>query len=421
MAAPMIQVAQRQPAAQRRRRTRSPVIEYANGYYPSYVYMDWFHPVLPGETVKTIQDTSRIELTGLQYSVTGWHLYEYLFFVPLRAMPNFDSMEAMFVDPTAEYSPATAYSHANAESVNGNQLAREATTAICNGFFRMEAGKVASGSILSSPSFQMMHNSRNIFDSMMAGMLPDQDFDIDLDASGTVTAFELDEAMTRYEQMTQLGFTDMDFDDYLAANTGRLQKPELPEPELLRFTRQWQMPTRIVEPSTGAPTNYILFNGRINTSSRKYFKEPGVIWKGGCIYPKIFVDNMYPAAGNLITGKDFMPPESWDRPLANMREQAEQTGPVDFGVASGVYSYDMKDLFEHGDQFLGRADTNANIPVWTKDISSSTMEYLTTAAINALDDGGTMTDAAVTGRAGLSILTRVKDMTVKTGLPDPVA
>lgn len=414
----MLKVVQKQSVNQIPREPRTPTIDYGCTYGIGTVNMNWIHPVLPGETLVSAMDTQSLEIVNLEHR-SGWWQYSFLFYVPVRAYRNFSTeYETLFTDPTDEYSPGTAYAHRTGTFPDSGDWLVETAEAVMDSHFRLENER---GTSLTNPEFNMRLAHKNILDSCIGGELPDQDFDVDLDADSTLMASELEQAMIRWEQMSSIGLVDIDFEDYLEANGIKQRAEEVPEAELIAYSRQWRMPTRIVDPSTGTPVFYILFDAKTNTKKRRFFKEPGFLAKFTCLMPKVYYSNMYPAANSIVKMNDFIPPHTWSRGLANYKTHAEQNGPIDFGVASGTYGYDLRDMYTHGDQFLlGGIHANADVPLHTVSLDS-TLGYLNSTSRAELFTSDTIVNPISTGRASLNILTRFSDMTASTADSDPVA
>lgn len=394
----------------KRRMTRSPRVDFAANLRSHYVEHLWSHPVLPGETMKDFRQSLRVRLDGIKNDSSGWWLHEYLFFVPIRAMRDWDAeFEPMFTDQNATLTTYTTYDHTVGASHGAASYLVQGAAVVRDAFFRPEEERDPTA--VNTTNWKLRMNHKNALHSLAEGFLDSADFNIDLDASGTVTASELEQAMIKWRQVASLGLTELNYDQWLREYGINIPRSDLPEPELLRMTRQWAMPTRIVDPSTGSPANYILWNTKMSSGTKKWFKEPGFLMCFASVVPKVYIDNLYPAAPHLTQSKFWNPPETWAHQLALYQEEASAVGGEGpLKLTSEAYSWDTRDLLAHGDQFLNNAATD--VPTVT--LTAADKDYIPDADLATFFISDTEREALAIGRANPSILGHVMDGSIGT-------
>lgn len=401
------QMANQRVAADRRpRRTRSPQIKFARESYLQLCLVNWVHPILPGETLKGYNINFRSRQADLAYDTTGlWQNY-YLFYVPVRALASFSDDDFTTVNGTLT-AVATANSHNLGEFIDGNKVVTECAETICNEYFRLEAERPAG---LAGPAWNMRIGHADLMESYIQGATPSYDFDVDLDADGTLMASELEDAQQRWAQMQMIGLTEMSYEEWLESMNLKTPDTAYPRPELIRFGREWKMPTRLVETSDGTLQNYCIWDSSIKSDKRKFFREPGFLVMCSAMIPNMYKDNQYPGVGMFNTPEDWEPPWTRDNPLGGMKTWDAEKGPMAFGVSSAAYTVDRRDTLEHGDQFMYQ--TGDNWPTYTVDESSP--NYIPSSDLESMTNGAGQTAGVIVGRAKLDILGHVRDQTLET-------
>lgn len=318
-------------------------------------------PVLPGETLKHLTLQSRVVTPPLKSRVVGWWLEYYIFYVPFRQMPDAANLVAMFVDPSLTLS-ASAASARDYYAGNGYNFTAQCLQVVIQEWFRRE-GESWSGFVIRANRPAVSHGIDTLMESLIdSTLLPDGG------AIAGMNVDELDRARMVLEYRRQLresggGGGATDYEEVLATYGASLRSAkERDRPELLRYIRQWQYPTNTVEPTTGVPTTAVSWGITDRADKPRAFQEPGFVFGIQCVRPKIYFTNQVNNASSLLDrAQAWLPPVMDETGMErSLREFASNGGPYANAFASN-YWVDIRDLFNHGDQYRDTVSTtNSN-------------------------------------------------------------
>ena len=123
-----------------------------------------------------------------------------------------------------------------------------------------------------------------IWDSVATAIENDAgDLNLDLNADNTIKASEAAKALMMWEYLRSNNLTEMTYEDYLRT-FGVKVDPEVDHgvPELIRYSREWQYPNNVVDPTTGVPVPGLSWGINLRVDKDRYFKEPGFIFRRNC-------------------------------------------------------------------------------------------------------------------------------------------
>lgn len=323
-------------------------------------------PVLAGDTMKSLLFQYRAQTEQLANQLIGWWAEHFFFYVPLRALPSWTTLEAMLLD---NGSVAGIVQAADVDTyhcdANAPDYVDECLVAITEHFFRdegqawnasgttIDSNPIASAKV-SAPGWLNSTTLETVFDDNDPGMPED---------AGTDTMEELDRRRLQWEFLRSQNITQMEYEDYLKTFGVKLQAQEgIIKPELLRHTRAWQLPSSAVDGATGATSTVVSWAGQERADKDRFFKQPGFIVGVTVVRPKVYFNNVKGAAVSLLRDAlTWLPRMLQHEAAISLKEIAAGLGPLD--DSSAAYIVDTKDIFLHGDQFLNYAltATDANL------------------------------------------------------------
>ena len=175
----------------------------------------------------------------------------------------------------------------------------------------------------------------------------------------------------QWEAMRAMQLTQATFEDWLAAFgvkvDAKYDTEELYRPELVRYIRDWQYPTNVVEPTTGVPASAVSWGIAERLDKDRYFKEPGFLFGVTVTRPKVYMGRQYSAAAHMMQDAySWLPATLADQPYTSLKQVAANDGPLAHPTgAAGMsvpseYWADILDLAVHGDQFISAGAIGAN-------------------------------------------------------------
>lgn len=397
-------------------------------HHPFVIQPFMIAPVLPGETLKQALVQSRAVSDPIKNSKIGAWLEHFLFYVPVSAMPNAATIMNMFVDETEA---GLAVSTADVKSryfAWGYDFVNECLQAVTAAYFRQPgvAWNAAGTTIVD-------HNGETvpIAEINQESWLDSATLSSDLPTAAAGTdeiegRFDsLDGARVKFEQLKQLGFTAMTFDDYL-----RMEGIDVPEaeaeqseqPELLRFNREWVPPANTVDASTGVPTSAYSWQVAFRADKDRFFKRPGFVFGVTIMRPKVYLSRQYGTASSQLRFlRSWLPKEAAEGAEA-VYEYANTAGVLSTGTAdatspSGNIVVDLRDLLVYGEQFhnIAAAD-QAGCNFVALPSTNLQKRYVSLADINGFFPGATAATRLIRqdGIAHLNVLGRQTDQTRTT-------
>lgn len=181
---------------------------------------------------------------------------------------------------------------------------------------------------------------------------------------------EIDELPDSYRDwMAQVdaGLITMNYNDWMRTYGSSAivnedpEKPEYHIPELLASERSYQMPTNTVEPTTGVPATAVGWRTEKRFDKAFFFKEPGWIIGITVQRPKVYMRLQKGSVASMMqTRNSWLPAVLSQHPDASHLQIAAADGPLAAGIGAEThYWLDLKDLLNHGDQFVNWALADA--------------------------------------------------------------
>lgn len=372
-------------------------------------------PVLPGETMKNLLHQSRTVSKPLKNALVGWWNEYYYFYVKLRDLAARDTWSAMLLNPELDVSAQNAAADVPTYHYAGYpNFAQQCLVEVVENYFRDEGEAWNTYLIGTLPAASI--GQKSFLDSVItAADQTEDDFSIDLDASGTVAtimASEVDQAMRLYELLQAGKLTTMTFEDFLATYGVKPNAAESHIPELIRYVRDWTYPTNTVEPTTGTPSTAASWSVTERADKDRFFREPGFIFGVTVARPKVYLSRLKGSAADLMnSAMRWIPAGIIDEGRASMMRLLDNTGPLgDNTDANGAW-IDLRDLLSYGDQFVNVAFTGALSEVALPTIAMQ-KNYPTSTDADALFAAASPANTLATdGICSLTIATRIRDVT----------
>lgn len=310
------------------------------------------HPVLAGDSVKSIRFESRVLTDPIIGQISGWWAEQYWFYVPLGALDEYAAAQANIITPAHDLSGlVTAASTWAYESDDGPSWLSMCMKPIIEKYFRREgeAWNASGTTILSYPSGSVP----------IAGIVGKSWVDTILPASELPTpagGTDYEDRWELYEGLRKQGLIQMTYPEYL-----RLQGLAVPEqlaeptsyyrkPELWRFIRQFTYPANVVNP---AATNEVVSACSWVVAERldkSYFcGESGFVVGVAVVRPKLYRSNQV-ANGTMMLrdSRTWLPAMLDDAPQESLDERTTDTA-INTSTAHVV---DIQGLRQIGDQFV---------------------------------------------------------------------
>lgn len=410
--------------AQTKRVMRTPQNPFLVQNRPFQIVPIMCHPVLPGETLKSLLCQSRTVSDPIKHPLIGWWKETFFFYVKHRDIqfhldptgvnrPFEDMMINPMFQPESNHTPESVQ-HNHLRGVNWLQPAIETITEY---FFRDQGEDWNIATLGGYPLAQL--NAKDVYQSLTptADRRTDNDVDLDLDGDGNITVQEAEAAKRHWEALRSAGLEDMDYEDYLRTYGVKVPEVEnsfnLHRPELIRHFKEWTYPTNTVDPTTGTPSSAVTWSTGLRADKDRFFKEPGFIVGLQVIRPKVYRREQFSAIGSL----DNM--EAW---LPAIAHADYERSIMDFDVDEGPlrtlgttedpipYSLDMRDLFIYGEQFNNYYLTDGDNAFWSV-LANGNNAYPAAGQINALFRDAAKSVIKTDGLVSLNIAGRQRDMT----------
>jgi len=340
------------------RKTRSPQHTWAIKQRPFVITPFMIAPVLPGETLKAgvmqVRAVSEPLNSSRFSSITGWWLEHYLFYVRHSQMLHADLFKSMMIDPSTSLSAAadTTVNSNWYHPGSGINWVKECMIPVVENYFRDEGDAWDAYMIDGEPIAQI--NGNGIFDSVASAIENDRaDFNLDLNADDTIKASEAAKALMMWEYLRSNNLTEMTYEDYLRTFGVKVDVvEEALAPELLRYSREWQYPNNVVDPTSGVPTPGLSWGINLRNDKDRYFKEPGFIFGVTVARPKLYLGNQRgPAVHLMQDGISWLPIMLRDNDFSSVKQVTKAGSILPTAGADGFY-VDIADIFVHGDQFF---------------------------------------------------------------------
>ena len=392
-----------QPGTPRTRKKRSPQFPIAGTMKPFGLYPLWATPVLPGETVNSAETKYRLISMPVRHPLVGAWFETWLVYVSLTDLDT--AFAQMFISEDVSPTPYQASADQARYFTKAGQVQyiKLAMDSIVRNYFRDEdepnpLTRTIDGVHMAKR--QSMDWAQNLMfkpTSLDATLLPSA-----LPPSGSYTPLEI---------MRLAGMSEITYEKYLM-QYGVVQKEAMKEariPEILRYTRDWTVPTNSIEPTTGRPSSAFAWSNTIKAEKPKRFDEPGFLVMVGCMRPKMFDNTLRGSmVGELWGFGDFFPVYNLEDPAAGLKVIDAAHKVLNINTAAQPAGtdplvYDHRDLLTHGEAFVNDWSGPYPLPtITTRSLADGAAladlrgQYPSAANINAIfveSEQGTPSDA----------------------------
>lgn len=372
------------PGQSRTRQNRRPNFPIAGTMRPFGLYPLMIHPVLPGETLETIESKIRVLSRPVKHPLAGAWFESWFCYVKFTDLDR--ALGDMFV--TDSY-PTTGYTFgANNERYFGKtgqiNWVQKCVERIHAAYFihKNETARSIDGvPLVKLKQLSWMQNC--IFTA-----------DIANPATGA-NVQGVDDQISAFEMMQMMQMSELTYEKYLEQYGVSSIRSGIGEPEILRYSRSWVQPVNTVEPTTGAPSSAWVWSDKIEGGKPKRFDEPGFIVQLACIRPKMFASKIASSmVGTLWGFSDWFPIYNIEDPSAGIKKLTAAEGVLT-GQSADVF-FDQRDLLAHGEQFVNTTTNPYSLPMASmpdagvgKQPEDLRGEYAVTADVDALFTGAT--------------------------------
>lgn len=415
------------------RKMRRPDHDFNLRFRPFILQPMAIAPVLPGETLKNALCQYSAMSDPIKNPLIGWWMYQYLFYVPFRAMDNISShLQTMALDPAfgtlnaaADVAADADFYHANASDPS---FAYHALKAVTEEFFRDDGEDWQTNAHLDNIPQIGLSKSRafqsTIMDSQVGTLEPDQmpgDYDADGELGGILGsgASAFADHYDAYQALVAAKLTDVTYEDFLASYGVEIPpKPsDEPLPELLRVQRAWAYPSNAVDESDGSLASALKWRDTWRADKARFFKEPGVLLAVCSVVPKVYFSKQTQSViDSMQTALDWMPAVLSEQAFTSLKMFTSNgtnagNGPLGF-TPSADYWIDLRDLMVHGDQFVNFALTETDAGLVALPNASAKARFVSsTDADNLFSAASPANKIRMEGVLRLSIASRVMDHT----------
>lgn len=421
------------PAYARTERTgRRPQCPFNVRTKPFQIQPVMFHPVLPGETLKTMLIQAQIWSDPLATVLknTGWWCEYNVFYVKHRDLPGYEQavdglgkdLVDMFVSNESLASHAAgAVVPWTYTPVGGVDFVKPALERVVEEYFRDEGETAAAYAIDSVPICQIYGRGRSdAFDKLtLAADYEDHRQELDADGDGTIyVGDEMNRAFNEWAVAHDAGLIDMTYEDWMrtygggAGGSVEPDRVDYHRPEDVAYARQFTYPTNTVEPTTGVPAVAVGWRAQHNLRKAFRFDEPGWLLVTQTVRPKVFLQNQVGLVAAMMKTRD-----SWLPAILNSEIDVghllipEDTGPLGTTMtATGAdYYVNIRDLLLYGEQFVNYAPSGAGfVPL---PAATSQRRYADATSAMALMADTTNGRFRADGMISLTIMGRQRETT----------
>lgn len=370
------------------RKLRTPTHTFYIRAKPFVIQPFLIAPVLAGETVKNVLLQSRVVSSPIASPLIGWWCEYYLFYVKLTDLDDRDAIVAALIDPTVNMSAlAEAADISYYHSGGSPNWAKKCLKRVVEEYFRDETHAWNYATVDGLPIAQIQGNSW-LDSAMLSSALVTNDVNADLNANATITASEIERALSQWNMLKAGNLVDMSFEDYLRSFGVKVSDEQSRRPELIRYVREWTYPVNHVDPTTGTPVSAVSWSIQERADKDRFIKEPGFIFGVTLTRPKVYLANQKSSGVELMeTAYAWLPAMLRGDPNASLVRQTGTNSPLT-GIGSTEWVADVKDLLLYGDQFLSVDPTATGIQsVALPDNALVKKRYVASADIDGMFPG----------------------------------
>lgn len=411
---------------QQRRVERRPAHNWWVKHRPYQIQPMAIAPVLPGETLvrALFQARAKTDALASASSLLGWWLEHYWFYVRLTDLDGADDFRSMLLqyghDLSAYDAAANVQTYHAGPGVDWVQLCLDRIT---EEFFRDEGDGTVTFDGLPQASVQgeTWLNSAKLASATSST-------DQELPGENPTIPDELSAAFsqhfTQWEYMRAQGLTQATYADWLKAYgvTPPVEEQSSEEnqmPELLRYSREFQYPSVVVDGASGTSTAAVVWSIAERLDKRRFFREPGFIFGVTVARPKVYFSGQRGTGASMLNDAyAWLPAVLREAPFTSLKQFDNDTGagagdgPLS-NIPSEPYWVDLRDLLVYGDQFVN-FDISAT-PAGFVALPTSAMQkrFASSTHIDALfaNAAGGAKYVHQEGRIALDILGNQKDST----------
>jgi hypothetical protein len=287
--------------------------------------------------------------------LVGWWIEYYFYYVKHRDLGGRDTFSAMMLNPAtslAAFNQAASVDYYHATTTIS--WVKECLQRVVEWDFRLSNEAWNNVLIGNLPAAQI--NVRNATDSAInhTARAAIAEVNVDLDASGTTTAREVDQALWQWQALRTQGLTTMSYEDYLASFGVRPTKAEVHAPELIRYIRDWQYPSNTVNPADGSVASALSWKVAERADKDRYFSEPGFLFGCTIARPKVYLSKQDGTFTDLMTDMySWLPAVLRDDYQASFKKVLALGAPLK--STTDAYWVDLKDLLLYGEQYVNFA------------------------------------------------------------------
>lgn len=361
--------------AKKPRSPRRPKHKFNLKFKPYHVQPFMLAPVLPGETLKSLMMQSQTwsdPLEAVTMKNIGWWLENFFFYVRHTDLTDYEVAESglgydlvsMFTSGAsmASYEEASAVTWSYCPP-DGIDFTAAAVDRIVDCYFR-EDGDQSSTSQDSDIPLAAIHVQGN---SDWAKHLTIDTSYAANDSREAVPTYvsELEASFQEWAAQVDAGLMTMTYEDWMKSYGGKspvqsVDRPEHHKPELLGYDRQFTYPTNTVDQTDGVPVSSVGWRVQHRLNKAYRFDAPGFIVGITVARPKVYYGRQEGSIASMMkTRESWLPAVLADDLDYSHLEITTATGPLKtVSGATGFnedYWIDLKDLLNHGDQFINYA------------------------------------------------------------------
>lgn len=340
--------------ARRQRLARRPAHSFYVAPAPYVIAPFLLAPVLPGDSLYRLTLQSRAVTDPIANPLLGWWLEHYIFYCRLSQLD--EGLTSMVSDLTFDASAFHSTGVSSNYSSGTLDYAAMCLDTVVEHFFRLEDEVDAGHKALDGRPLAAI-NGGTVFESLISDsdrVYDEPEIPAEGGAGVKLTGSDIAQLLRDWE-IAREERPELTYEAFLELHAGiRDRDKNKPRPELLRYSRAWQLPSNTVNPADGSVASAVSWVIAERADKPRYFSEPGFVFGATCARPKIYLGKQKHAAANLM---DFA--AAWvpsiglaDPMLETMRKYAEGTGILTQAGGDGDYWLDIRDLLIHGDQFL---------------------------------------------------------------------
>lgn len=332
------------------RKARYPKQPFALQMRPTQLVPFAFHPVLPGETLTSMNVQARLVTDPIKDRLTGWWAEMWAFYVKLTDIDpdlahQFLPGEAITRSNYQETADNVKYFQVGSVTHPAHNWLEQCVDRIVAEWFHMPG---------QTGTLDGYHQRRIIGDLWIQSMI--EQSDVTDPAIGT-TAEDVDDQIEAFRAMLRDQMADMTWNDYLKQYGIRAVNTERGVPEPIMQKRNWAYPSNTIDPTDGSAVSAVswILEGNIG-NKRILAREPGFIVGIMCYTPKVYRLGVEGTLTSEMWGPEYwMSPLHVPEPHLSIKELA--AGHDLLSTLTGPVNYDLADLFMHGEEFRNYTPT----------------------------------------------------------------